>query len=239
MFTANRDEAPHRSSRSLVRLAVQGHTLCFPRDEGAGGTWIAMSDAGRVVCVLNGAFRRHVHRPPYRRSRGLMVLDSFHFARIDDFFERYTFAGMEPFTLVVAEGTCRLWEVRWDARRLHRRLLDPLGRYLWSSVTLYDAEWRSRRRQWFEAWLHRRPRPTPEDILHFHRHGGAPDPCNGLVMNRDGRVRTLSITQVVCALPRLYMTHHDLLRQGVMSDALELQAAPNADPEPSQTSLLK
>ncbi len=237
-LTANRDEAPARSSRDLVRLELQGQTLCFPRDEGAGGTWIAMSDAGRVACVLNGAFEPHAPRPPYRRSRGLMVLDSFHFARADDFFARYAFVGMEPFTLIIAEGAS-LWEARWDGHRLYRRRLDPARPHLWSSVTLYDAEARARRRRWFEEWLRKQPEPTPEDILHFHRCGGEPDPWNGFVMNRHGRVCTLSITQVVGTPGRLHMTHRDLLRQTLRRDALLLRRKTHPCPQPTQTNLPK
>ncbi len=229
MLTSNRDEAPERSPQNLTRLQAAAQTLCFPRDEGAGGTWIAMSDAGRVVCVLNGAFEKHRHRPPYRRSRGLMVLDSFHFAKAEDFFAHYTFEGMEPFTLIMADGGC-LWEARWDEQRLHLRTLDPAGRYLWSSVTLYDAHWRQRRQQWFRDWLATHPEPGPEAILHFHRHGGEPDPWNGLVMNRHDLVRTVSIQQLVCAPPRLAMTYHDLLRRTVKHDALSL--APTLAPCP-------
>lgn len=221
MLTSNRDEAPERSPRHLTRERAGTQTLCFPRDEGAGGTWIAMSDAGRVVCVLNGAFEKHHHRPPYRRSRGLMVLDSFHFAKAQDFFEQYTFEGMEPFTLIMADGGC-LWEARWDEQRLHLQRLDPAGRYLWSSATLYNAQWRQRRQQWFADWVATHPQPGPEDIMHFHRYGGEPDPWNGFVMNRHDLVRTVSITQVVCAPPRLSMTYHDLLRQAVKHDELSL-----------------
>ena len=96
MLTSNRDENAARSPQHLDREEIgpkgaSGARLVFPRDTAAGGTWIAASDSNRVVCLLNGAFEKHHHRPPYRRSRGLMVLDFFRFATSVAFFEKYNF----------------------------------------------------------------------------------------------------------------------------------------------------
>jgi len=101
ILTHNRDEAPARSSQTIVREKTPGgQTLIFPRDTLAGGTWIATSRAGRTVCLLNGAFVLHKRVLPYRRSRGLILLDFFDWENPDDFFCDYDFEGIEPFTLL-------------------------------------------------------------------------------------------------------------------------------------------
>ncbi|MFM8371345.1 MAG: NRDE family protein, partial [Bacteroidota bacterium] len=86
-LTHNRDEAPSRSSVSISQNdeGPDGQ-IVYPRDSKAGGTWFAVSESGKTVCLLNGAFVRHHHNPPYKRSRGLMVLDFFNYDDPDRFF---------------------------------------------------------------------------------------------------------------------------------------------------------
>ena len=91
ILTSNRDENAARSPKNITRIDQNGTELVFPRDTTAGGTWIAVSETNRMVCVLNGAFDKHKHRPPYRRSRGLLVLDFFNFPNAESFFEEVDF----------------------------------------------------------------------------------------------------------------------------------------------------
>ncbi len=211
ILTSNRDEAPHRSPLSLVREeGPAGETLLFPRDTGAGGTWITVSSRGRVLCVLNGAFGPHKRQPPYRRSRGLMVLDFFGYSRATDFFEQYTFQGMEPFTLIVYDAG-ELWEVRWDENELHRTRLQVELPYLWASATLYDPSAQTKRQRWFADWRAGQEPFEPGAIWQFHHQAGDGDPFNDLVMNRDNRVRTVSVTQIIQAGGTAEMRYHNLL----------------------------
>ena len=75
ILTHNRDEAPMRSTRQIEQVVLGGRLCLFPRDTGAGGAWIAAVEHGPTVCLLNGAFVRHERNPPYRRSRGLILMD--------------------------------------------------------------------------------------------------------------------------------------------------------------------
>ena len=221
VLTSNRDENAARSPQHLDREEVAGASLIFPRDTAAGGTWIAASDTNRVVCLLNGAFVKHSHRPPYRRSRGLMVLDFFRFATAVDFFEKYDFEGMEPFTLIVVDNG-QPYELRWDEHQVHANQLDPQGYYLWSSATLYPGEVGVMRQSWFREWLDGRQDFSPAAILDFHRTGGQGDDWNGFIMNREGRVQTVSITQVVKNEAGIELTYNDLLRNAIKKDTVNL-----------------
>ncbi|MFW0694651.1 hypothetical protein ACN091_10365, partial [Aliarcobacter butzleri] len=82
---------------------------------------IAMT-TGLTACLLNGAFVAHTPQPPYKHSRGLVVLDAFDYVSIDSFINQYSFTGIEPFTLLLAEtdrlSGQRLVELRWNGRRL-------------------------------------------------------------------------------------------------------------------------
>ncbi|MEO0339976.1 MAG: NRDE family protein, partial [Bacteroidota bacterium] len=75
ILSSNRDEQASRSPQGLSRIDQFQKELLFPRDTEAGGTWIAASNKDQVVCLLNGAFELHHRQPPYRKSRGIMVLE--------------------------------------------------------------------------------------------------------------------------------------------------------------------
>lgn len=209
-LTSNRDEAPARAASAIVtRSTPSGETLHFPADAGAGGTWFCLSDRKRAICLLNGARRPHRHRPPYRRSRGLVVLDAFGYSDFKSFAREANLQGIEPFTMVLVEnGGCI--ELCWNGRQ--RTVSDvPEGEArIWSSAPLYPASVRHRRRRLFHLFLTKDPHPGMEAILSFHQ-PEHDDPRYGFVMDRDGLVRTLSVTTAHLGHERSYGLHLDLL----------------------------
>lgn len=221
ILTSNRDEQPARSPRRITRLGEGRRLLLFPQDTRAGGTWIATASDHRTVCLLNGAFEPHLRRPPYRRSRGLMALDFFAYAGADAFAAQYDFSGMEPFTMIIIDRG-RLWELRWDEHTLHRRRLDPAGYHIWSSATLYGADARRKREQWFDQWRNARDEHDQAAILDFHRHSGDGDPWNDVVMNRGGLVQTVSITSIIRSGKDVCMRYEDLLNRQVEQAQIQL-----------------
>ena len=144
ILTSNRDESPARSPKNVSMIGQKGVLLAFPRDAKAGGTWVAISGDNRVVCLLNGAFEWHRHNPPYKRSRGIMVLDFFTFSNANVFFDTYDFEGMEPFTMIIYDRD-DLFEFRWDGNQKYVKLLDRNAKYIWSSTTLYTNEVKAKR----------------------------------------------------------------------------------------------
>lgn len=224
LLTSNRDEMPLRAAPGLERRQIGGREVLFPTDAGAGGTWLALSSAGQAVCLINGAFHRHHRKPPYRRSRGLMVLDFFEYDQTPDFIRQYTFQGMEPFTMVVVEDG-RVWDLRWDEKQLHSRELDP-GQYaIWASPVLYDLPYRKKRHHWLADWLEQRPQPNRHSMLHFHLTAGEGDPHNDLVMNRNNLVRTVSISSVVRERSAFDISYLDLIQHHDQSAVLPTQLA--------------
>lgn len=223
-LSSNRDERPARSPQQLTRQVSGGQTLIFPRDIAAGGTWIAAQTDNRIVCLLNGAFEKHRHRPPYKRSRGLMALDFFGFAEASHFAQAYDFEGMEPFTLVIPEKG-RLYELRWDEQLVHFTELDAGSFHIWSSSTLYPAPVREKRTRWFRDWLDCRGDFSLEAIHRLHVSGGEGDPWNDYVMNRNGMVQTVSITHVVKRPESLDFIYHDLLRATMQAESAPIPAS--------------
>src|ERR1700761_9506252 len=100
--------------------------------------------------------------------------------------------GIEPFTMVVFFDK-RLYELRWNGIEKFILNLDPAVPHIWSSVTLYSETARRKRKNWFNNWKQSAKTISTESILDFHRHTGTEDPENGLVINREGKICTVSI----------------------------------------------
>jgi hypothetical protein len=195
ILTHSRDELALRPTALPPATYLLGdEPVVYPKDPQGLGTWVATS-ARLSVCLLNGAFRSHVPQPPYRHSRGLVVLDAFRADGIDRFLNQYDCRGLEPFTLLLAEAG-RLAELRWDGQRTHIHERDPEQPHIWSSATLYSPDVVAQRRTWFCQWLARNPAPTVADIRAFHGLAGQEDPHNALRMNRGNGLFTLSLTSI-------------------------------------------
>lgn len=196
ILSSNRDESPERGIAGIVQRKGSSGTIVYPQDALAGGTWIAADSGGRVLCLLNGAFDRHERRLPYRKSRGLLVLELIDEPNIPASFQDYDLEGIEPFTIIMAEGNA-LWELCWDGSQRYLQQRDAGTRHIWSSSTLYGREARMRRAQWLEDWFKDSSEYTREAAMDFHREAGKEDLHDGLIMDRGGIVQTVSISQLV------------------------------------------
>jgi hypothetical protein len=190
-----------RSKTEPPRRYEVGNTpVWYPRDLETGTTWMAGSANGWSLCLLNGAFEKHRSNPPYRQSRGKVVLDFFSFSDIEGFRKDYVLDGIEPFTLILVlteNASLAVWELRWDGRTAHWKAMDPRQPGIWSSATLYTPEERRLREVWFEDWLEKNPSVRGQDsILDFHRNAGAENKTTALVMDKGQDRQTISITSI-------------------------------------------
>ena len=194
-ITSNRDESPGRQSSGLTSShSNHWNTIHFPLDELSAGSWIALADSGKVVCLLNGAYEPFIPKPPYRVSRGQVVLDT---AKADDtlaFLHEQSMENIAPFTLLNFEHEI-LTQLVWDGKDKHFTTLPSDQPQIWSSVTLYPKPVREWRQSLFEKWIQSNPIYTREFIIDFHQMANG-DPNNGFVMNRHDIVKTLSVTSI-------------------------------------------
>ncbi|MBD3583673.1 NRDE family protein [Flavobacterium selenitireducens] len=215
ILTSNRDEQTSRPSLEPATYEVNGKKLLFPKDPRAGGTWFATDEHANVLILLNGAFQAHEHRPPYRLSRGLIVLDLLSSGSAMARWEAIDLDEIEPFTIVLFEQET-LCELRWDGTSKFRKDLDVNGRYIWSSSTLYPKEIRERRQDWFADFLDKNPNPDADDMFRFHRYTENSDTQNGLIIDRKGiALQTLSITQTAIDGKNVEFRHSDLIGKTV------------------------
>jgi hypothetical protein len=211
LLTSNRDEKLLRAPALLPDpYEFNSGKILFPKDGEAGGTWVAIHNNGNAMVLLNGAYHKHVPRPPYRKSRGLVFLDIFDHACPKSAFESIELDDIEPFTLVIWECG-HLWEARWDGQEKYMTLLPVNAPRIWSSVTLYDDEVVGLRKAWFERWLRETSSKTAEAIRQFHEFGGNGNENISLKMNRDGKLQTVSITGIEITDGKVVMHYKDLL----------------------------
>lgn len=214
VLTSTRDEKTDRKPALGPReYDIHGEKVVFPRDGDAGGTWIASSAAGHTLCLLNGAFRIYERQPPYRMSRGLVLLDFFRYRDTGNFCSDYDFRGIEPFTLlVIAHEPRRLDQLRWDGERVHRNAANPENPGIWFSVALYPDEVIRKRRKEFRHWLATDPGFHTPAVVGFHKQEALRD-IPGEGPNGENGVRSLSITSVYRNPPVHDMYYEDLVKE--------------------------
>lgn len=211
ILTSNRDEWNKRPAALKPQVYhLFGQHITFPKDPQANGTWIAMTDE-YSLCLLNGAFVKHHHEPPYRLSRGLVLLDFFQYRSVEKYMADYNFDGVENFTLLIKSNQTEAFdELRWDGSRIHHTVLNAKQAYIWSSCTLYTDDIIAERRDWFQTWLAEHPQYEQKDIIHFHRFAGKGDEGNDVIMRRENGVQTVSITSIIKKSTIPELTYIDL-----------------------------
>jgi hypothetical protein len=210
-LTSSRDEIHFRSSAfppSIFQL--DSGNLIFPKDSNAGGTWICLHQNGNVVVFLNGGFIKHIPQPPYRKSRGLILLEIADTFSPIDTFSKIDLFGIEPFTAIIWENG-KLFECQWDGKKSHKKQMDANFSHLWSSVTIYDPNVISKRRKWFDKWLRQNPDLSLDRIMHFHQFEVDGSHNRKAIVNKDGIVSTVSITGLELTPGRGYIRYTDLM----------------------------
>ena len=211
ILTSNRDEAVDRKTLLPKVYVEDGVKLLFPKDAVGGGTWIGLSERQRLVCLMNGGFEKHVRKPPYRKSRGLVVKSLLIAEDCLAGFDQEDLGGTEPFTCVVVEWITKLelYQLVWDGTKKHSSKM-PLQKHIFGSSFLYSPEIRKRREQLFREFV-RNSELDPEALMKFHSSEGD-DSNEGLIIDQ-GMLKTCSITQIVKTSEETKMIYKDLLQK--------------------------
>jgi hypothetical protein len=211
IITSNRDEQVIRPSAIAPKnYTLNGKNIIYPKDPKAGGTWYVVDEKGTVLVLLNGADEKHQLQLPYRKSRGLIVLEMIsntspilHWKEID-------LEKIEPFTLVLYQDK-QLFQLRWNGLEKVTLSLEVNKNYVWSSSTLYSKAIREQRASWFYNFTNLNPEVTDKKMLYFHQHTENENNDHGLVINRNNEMKTLSITQTVIDKNKVIIKHLDLI----------------------------
>ncbi|WP_026703952.1 NRDE family protein [Flavobacterium soli] len=210
IITSNRDEAVLRTALPPETYLINQKKITFPKDPKAGGTWYAVAENGTVLVLLNGADEKHKHQPPYSRSRGLIVLELISNDSPINHWNAIDLENVEPFTLVLYQDS-KLYQLRWNGSIKSRVDLDTSKNHIWSSSTLYPKEIREQRSEWFYRFMQNKEDASEDEMFGFHRYTENSNAENGLIINRNDALKTLTITQTVLQNDKIIMNHYDLI----------------------------
>jgi uncharacterized protein with NRDE domain len=224
IITSNRDEHIQRENAAAPGFhQLQNKKVIFPKDIKAGGTWFAAADNGVVAVLLNGAFKKHIAQPPYRKSRGLILLEIIEADEPLSFFKILNLDNVEAFTVVLYQPGF-LHELRWDGNDKHEKALDITGNYIWSSATLYTDEIIEHRENLFGRFIHSADVITAATVHDFHASNNG-DAENGFVISRQTGMQTFSITQAVVQNDAVNFLHADLLQEKNYTETMYIKHA--------------
>ncbi len=187
-----RDESPERQRAFAPEIYTSGNiSFLAPKDPVAGGTWIAVNEAGIMIVLLNGGFKNHERKKHYRKSRGLIVTELLASGAPVAEWGHTDLQDIEPFTLIVWSDH-KLNELVWDGCKKHRVRLEATQPYIWSSSTLYNAAAKTVRKTLFQNWVATNPNISKLSLLNFFKLFDNAE--NGFLMNRKNVTKTLSYT---------------------------------------------
>ena len=209
ILTSNRDENPFRETIAPSNYDEIGVEMCFPKDKIAGGTWIGTSSKKRLICVLNGAFKKHERKKIYKKSRGVIAKEILSEDNVIEYIENLDLQGIEPFTLVIVDWNdgLSLFELIWDEEKKYFTKLANKPK-IWSSSTLYTHEVKELRKVWFKQWIEQNEF-TQNNILEFH-HSEIGDKEQSVLMKRS-HVETVSVTSVKKEDEVVNMLYEDII----------------------------
>jgi len=223
-LTSNRDEHSTRGQAATPKkIKTNGFEILFPKDADAGGTWIATKNTGEVIVLLNGGFYKHQPTPPYKKSRGIILLNIF--SEIDALhtLETEDLNNIEPFTLVYFSNQL-LTEFRWDGLIKHFKELNSSMPHIWSSVTLYESDIIKKRETWFYEWLNSNPTPELKEILDFHLNAGEGDTSIDINMNRNDEFFTVSVSSIYISKKFNEFNYIDLINNKSFKESLTIKS---------------
>lgn len=210
IITSNRDEKIAREKAIPQQsYEINGKQIIFPKDQKAGGTWIAQTE-NKIVVLLNGAQEKHIKKSFYRKSRGLIVLEIASSNNSLEHWKTIDLTNIEPFTIVLFENN-KLFQLQWNEVKKSQEELAISEHYIWSSSTLYAKEIRIERAKWFANFMHKNTNPTAQDILDFHQFTESKNEEFGLQINRNNLLKTISITQCCVSENKIQMSYLDLM----------------------------
>jgi hypothetical protein len=209
LLAMNRDERIARGAGEMP----QPHQTCgieaiYPND-GAGGTWIAANELGIGLALLNWNRTRCTVDAGKARSRGQLIpalIGSRSLSGLSAAFGGLDLEGILPFRLVgVFPSEKEIGEWRWNSAQLAFQVHAWESRH-WFSSSLSDQRAETLRGAVCRDAQQESDAGSVEWLRRLHAsHENGPGPFSLCVHRED--IRTLSYTEVTCALATVTLEH--------------------------------
>ncbi len=222
ILTQNRDEDVKRSiSTPPILRKINGLKHLFPVDPQGRGTWIGISEDGRVASLLNGGSSPYERKPEYRHSRGKVILDYFSYPSFNEFVKDYNFKDLEPFTLLIFENS-KMFEVVCNETDIQYRELNPKKPYMYSSITLYPDTRIVDRRLDFLKWYYSKSKISQVDMLNYHKFLLFEDEPDKSLIKGDFILNTVSTTSIDLSKNSSEVLYHDYVNDIYLTKKLKI-----------------
>ncbi len=210
----NRDEQRTRPpAQSPQHVKLDEFDAVMPIDPVGGGTWIAATDHGLVMTLLNMNLKLaspSLTGASAKESRGWIITElikSANFERACEGARRIDGGRFNPFRLVIANceqlavATCDGAEVHVERRAM------PGRPWMITSSGLGDELVEGPRRELFDGWFGDERAAWGERQRAFHRHAWPEKPELSVCMSRPD-ARTVSVTSVTVSPKHIEMVYH-------------------------------
>ncbi len=223
ILTQNRDEDIKRAiATPPIERIINGVKHLFPIDPQGGGTWIGTSETGRFTSLLNGGSETYSYNPPYRHSRGRIILDYFKYADFKAFYKAYNFNELEPFTFLVIEDDV-MFELIVNESNVRLKELDRKRPYIYSSTSLYTDNSMEERRLVFFEWYYKSQNISQLDAVNFHHKFLFETEKDKRKIVGDYILNTVSITSIHKTFNRTEILYADQINDIQLKKVLKLK----------------
>ncbi|MBW2960946.1 NRDE family protein [Mesonia aestuariivivens] len=224
IFTSNRDEASDRPTLAPRIYNENGVKLLYPKDKIAGGTWVAVSEKSKLICLMNGAEYAHERKASYKKSRGVVLKEHLLALDFNEMVSNYEYNEIEPFTIIYISwhSEIKIQQLVWDGDEVKNFPLEVKA-HIWSASMTYNSEMKKERHQWFNDFIaeHDLKHLTANEVWEFHHQAGKDDAENGFIIDR-GLLKTTSVTQLLTQGNKISMKFENLLKNEVTEEKLNL-----------------
>jgi len=214
ILSSNRDESIKRKAASLPLIKTDGEIkILIPVDGEQGGSWLGVNHNGRSACLLNGAFKPHKPKGPYRKSRGLVLTDALFYSDMEAFYQAYPLTGIEAFTLVIVDpaNTPEIVTFRWDGNKRYLQYSDVSKAQIWSSAMLYPEVVRNNTEKRFRQLISKSRKPDRETLSQFHNQEKYTRKIKRAGLEAFESLMTIAIASIEVHLPQqIMMYYHDI-----------------------------
>jgi uncharacterized protein with NRDE domain len=195
VITSNRDERRSRKNSLTPEIIDLGtRKAILARDAQAQGTWFLTDNLGRTAILLNGAFESHIPTPPYRESRGVILMNLFQEENFKSAFLFYNLENIEPFQVIYLD-THQAFQCVWDGNQKHLFAIDLSNPQVFFSPTLYTKKQQEEKRKHFFKTLTEIGSMNASQLLEFHSNQNINSLNLNFFMRREDQI-TKSISQV-------------------------------------------
>ena len=223
ILTFNRDEDSSKPASSPFQsITFKDKHLIAPIEPLKKGTWFVVSPSGEFAVLFNGAEKSHISKPPYLKSRGIILLELFSENSMQQSWEKIELNRIEPFSIIHFNND-ELLKFQWNGKKKNVEQLNIEQNHIWSSSTLYAPTIQKNRELFFQNYMETTTQILANDIFNLHQSDFLAHQPLGAIYEQKPNIHTKSISQLVLNSSEIKLKHLDLINHQLSIYNLSIQ----------------